>query len=356
MAIDWRRELGVLSVELQAVLRHQSQRDHYHHAIVHVGGELTPDIELHRPRIYASGHRVARNYVVALPKGGFHIHYFMDGNIDDSNHEPLDVFKGMVSRIRRVLKTLPAKLAPQIAIPPQANGADENMLSWLYLLHWLGNQSHNRVFRTHVEFAQSISSYSYRDQYQPWEQCSSLPDFDPVELLTLSGRQGEDDGVWRSRHVAHGKVLPEMIASSLSKPLFYASINAASMLGAMPLPEKRHRRPENQTEEVRSDLRNLRDMLIRHHCRSDGVTNWEAMTLDQIASSLSWQQSRATRRMQAMFPDYRGKKGHKAYQVLCLQYEIEKELHKRIESELNIKVLDDEEDQSPGDAECRDDE
>ena len=269
-------ELRCLKIRLEETAR-QTQRDHYHHAILHVDGELTEDIRNITPRIYASGHRVARKQTVHLPQGGNQIHFFFDDNLDDSDHGILALFRQVVSRTQKIMAALPKRLAPAIQVPPQKekNGLVENELSWLYLLHWLGHQPSNSVFRTHIEFMYSSSDYWHDSQFLPWDQCSTITDFEPIALLTLSGKPGQGCDYWKGRHQEEGKQLPEIIASSLSKPLLYASINAVDLLlrqDDSPSGTRSHVSTVKTKEwEVDLDVSSLLGILMAHHGAYSGV-------------------------------------------------------------------------------------
>ena len=272
MAFDWKAELGILRTQLEMAAR-QSQRDHYYHAIVMIDGELPSVPEEWMPGTQACGHRTVRKITVALPEGGYHLHYIFDANLDNSDHALLKTLQEQVLRTQKVQAAAPNRVLPRFAVPPQPNGLDENFLAWLYLLHWLGHQPGNSVFRTNIEYLNSSAELVSRVHFSPWEQCSTLPEFDPIGLLTRTSPEGEGLSEWKARHQQAGKQLPPVIASSLSKPLLYASINAvARILNS----------DEDTTEKVSANLRQksggkrthrdeyLLELLYRHHKRDDG--------------------------------------------------------------------------------------
>jgi hypothetical protein len=212
MAFDWQAELGILRTQLEMTGR-QSQRDHYYHAIVMIDGELPSAPEEWVPGTQACGHRTARTIQVALPEGGYHLHYIFDSNIDESDHALLTTLQQQVVRTQKVQAAAPNRVLPRFAVPPQPNGLDENFLAWLYLLHWLGHQPGNSVFRTEIEYLNSPAELVSEVRFSPWEQCSTLPDFDPIGLLTRTSPVGQSLSEWKARHQQAGKQLPPVIAS-----------------------------------------------------------------------------------------------------------------------------------------------
>lgn len=322
MAFDWQAELGILRTQLEMTAR-QSQRDHYYHAIVMIDGELPSVPKEWMPGTQACGQRTARNIQVALPEGGYHLHYILDSNIDESDHALLKALQQQVLRTQKVQAAAPNRVLPRFAVPPQPNGLDENFLAWLYLLHWLGHQPGNSVFRTNIEYLNSSDELVSGVRFSPWEQCSTLPEFDPIGLLTRTSTEGEGLSEWKARHQQAGKQLPPVIASSLSKPLLYASINAVARIlnsdeitsdGVPADPRQKSGAKRTHRDEY------LLELLYRHHKRDDGSVCDVPLEQEKVAEQLSVSQSTVSRMFEDLFANQTPCKGRRAmdcYRHLC---------------------------------------
>lgn len=279
--------------------------------------------------------------IVSLPQGGSHIHFFFDDNPDDSNHEILSVFQKEVSCSQRILDALPKRLIPRFHVPPQTSGLIENELSWLYLLHWLGNQPSNSIFKTHIEFLNSSSNYWYDSRFLPWDQCSSLVDFEPITLLTLTEEKGQGSEYWRNRHREQGKQLPEIIASSLSKPLLYASINAVDLLlqlttkpskpNASVSKVKITKGEDGEEEDVDMYVPQLLTVLMKHHKPESGDIREQPLTQRELVEKFqgTWAWSRIYRTMKKIFaevPACQGMTAFAGYKAICKHHHISETL------------------------------
>ena len=95
--------------------------------------------------------------------------------------------------------------------PPRALQPDEP-----YFLHWLGTQPGCNGFRTHIEFARSIEDYMMGSSFRPWAECSTVPDFEPITLATLTMAEEEDIQYWVSKHQAVNKSFPKSSRRALA--------------------------------------------------------------------------------------------------------------------------------------------
>ena len=137
---------------------------------------------------------------------------------------------------------------------------------------------------------------------------------------------------WRCRHQESGKQLPEVIASSLSKSLFYASVNAIDMiLDGIQLKrnENESRRPAKRVRVGRSRLSKnasiLLDYLMTHHKREEGPV-FEDLSQDEVGKQFGWNQSRVSKAFKALFADdakKTGKRPMEYYQDLCVTKRID---------------------------------
>ncbi|MGQ9563182.1 MAG: hypothetical protein ACUVQH_05190 [Thermogutta sp.] len=340
MAVDWQEELTDLRGRLETTLRQNAERDHYYPGIVVIDGEPSEEIDRVTPGIYAGGWRIAERYTVRLPQGGFHLHFIFDNNPDESDHHVLSLLREELRRIPRILQSVPKRVVPAISIPPHQNGLVESMLHWLHLVHWLGTQPDNSVFRTHFQFVQSVNDYVTGASFRPWNECSTVPEFEPIALSTLTTPEDKGIQYWKSQHQAVNKVLPQVIASSLSKPLLYASVNAVDLVldraeGGKP---RRNRRPDRfDDKKLSNDAELLLDFLLAHHkCNSDEPCYSSAGTQDEIAAKLSqcvggktqdaaWNQTRVSHAFEELFQHveaYSHVKPKPRYERLCQDEEI----------------------------------
>jgi len=200
------------------------------------------------------------------------------------------------------------------------------------VLHWLARLPENKVFHSKLEFAHSEDNRVARKNFKPWSECSSLPDFDPVPFLTLTAPpKMEDVENWKQLHHQAGRQFPALLASSLTKPLFYASVNAIDLLirrqdlfeleknEAKPKPEARHGR-------LRGDLSNRESLVLallmgQHGCYTDEPV-FSPLKEDAMAEKAGLSQSTVSRALGDLLnrgvPEYHpGLRPSKRYELLC---------------------------------------
>ena len=234
MAANWKFRLQRLQEPILVI--RDSVRQEYHHGLIDVDGELVPNITGMVPGIYAAGGKLVDQIVVPLPSGRCHVHYFFeyygfdyqDGGPD---RRGLDALQDRLQNLHSLLAKIPVRVLPRIEIPPLENGLKENIVRWAYVLHWLARLPENKVFHSELEFTYSKDDLAARRNFKPWSECSSIPDFDPLPFLTPTAPPTKEDVEnWKYQHHEAGKRFPEVFASSLTKPLFYASVNAIDLL------------------------------------------------------------------------------------------------------------------------------
>ena len=300
----------------------------YHHAIVGIDGELPEGIQSAEPHLFASGGKVVDRILVPLASDGYHVHFFFadffaDYYGDGDNRRGLNALRDRLHSLHNVLARVPARVLPRFSVPSRDSGLEENLLRWMYLLHWLGGTP-NQVFHSELEFLQSKDGLATNKKLEPWCDFSTVPGFDPLPFLTLTAPTKENIQHWKQQHAEAGKRFPEVIASSLTKPIFYASANAVDMLSARELanpPASRGPRNLPKIVGLGQNALFLLAVLTRHHkCERDDGPYFEPMIQEDIQSILGWSQSTVSRAVRDLL---KGIKGYKwlrpmdRYKKLC---------------------------------------
>jgi hypothetical protein len=322
---DWRRQLERLKQSLVVTAR-QASWDRYRHAILWFDGDLPDRISAVHPRVYASGGPIHHTITVPLPHGGHHVHFFFD-DMEVGGKDDLKSLMNALGNTQRILHTIPKRVLPTFAVPPVGDGLTEDLLTWLYLLHWLGHDPNNTVFRSQLEFTSNKSGLSSRTEFREWNRCSTLPDFDAVRFLTLSHSAEKAIDSWQEEHRSAEKPLPEVIACSLSKPLGYASMNAIDLILRQDQfqRELRETNSEKATTHIRKpttlqrekDLAELYKVVFGHFLKHHGDPMVEPLTWKEIRARLpqgraTWSQSKISRVM-ARLLKAKGDNGMTAY-------------------------------------------
>lgn len=330
---DWRRELDRLKHSLaDASLQ---PRTHYHHAVLLVEGELPDGFTSVPPNVHVRGVGVQRVIPVRLPRGGFHVHFIFDDSPAGGPTDDLDLLVDILWNIKHILHAVPRHLLPIFDVPNVTDGRTECLLIWLYLLNWLGHDRDNTVFNSWQQCLRFKGEYVCRPDFEDWKTCSTLPGFDLVPFLTLTdtGESGLDS--WREEHRSKGKPLPEIIASSLSKPLWYASMNAIDRILACRnagrpeprVPTPRRKRSPNTPDWVLY----LLTVLCKHHVPEDADPCFEPLSAKEIGRHLGWKQPDVSKRLKKLLsevPFAKGLKQMNAYKALCRNRRIGQELNR----------------------------
>lgn len=331
MAADWQAELRRIQQNLETTSR-QVGRDFFYHGVVSFQADITDEIEKVIPNLSVWGYDgLVEQCRVNLPNGRTDLLFISVEYRDDSDVQALRMFKEELRDIQRILKSVSKRVVPPINLPPQSNGLTENTLYWMYLLHSLGTRPENKAFTSHVEFLDVVDSYSSISSLRPWSESACLPHFDPTALLTFTNSPDETHVTWKAKHKEAERHLPELIASSISKPLFYASQMAIEFLltndslGKRKVIDQVH---STQLDGVKIDLdmTNLFSLLMNHHKRQNGDLIVMPLSQNQIKDALSWDQTRVSRTMKKLMKLVRGFShlaGMKAYRTLCKSPELD---------------------------------
>ena len=283
MSANWK--FGLQRLQDPILVIRDSVQQEYHHGLIDIDGDLLPTVTGAVPGIYAAGGKLLDQIVVPLPSGRCHVHYFFEYygfNYQDGgpDRRGLDALQDRLQNVHSLLAKISVHVLPRFEIPPLENGLKENIVRWVYVLHWLARLPENNVFHSELEFAYSEDDLVARKNFKPWSECSSLPDFDPVVFLTPTAPPTKEEVEnWNHRHDEAGRRFPAVLASSLTKPLFYASVNAIDLLirrqDAFEL-ERNDAKPKPDTRPARlgGDLSNrealVLSVLMSHHgCYTD---------------------------------------------------------------------------------------
>lgn len=336
MALDWRTRLADLHSRLKTTLNQNVERDHYYHAVLSFADDPPQEVDQVIPSIYASGWRVAKRYAVRQESGVYHLHFIFDDNQDESDHRIVDLLRIEVQGVQGTLAQIPKTIAPPIAMPPLSDGRIENMLHWLYLLHWIGAHPTTTLCRTEIEFLESAEDYLPHSRFRPWNECSTISDFEPIPLLTLTANEQNTHKSWKSEHESAGRILPEIIASSLKKPLLLASVHAVEWLLNRALPQTKsnqRRRKIDSDGGVTSFTDNesrLLGALMKHHRCGTGDPHFKPMNQEMMRKEAGFDHqgtvSKTLRLLMNRTSRYRGATGMNSYKALCKDHIIDKVL------------------------------
>jgi hypothetical protein len=342
MSCDWQADLMHLHANLKALDR-QVGRDQYRHAVVQLEGDDLSGLGDVVPRMYASGYRLADRLVVRLPDGSLHAHFLFDDNMDEVDDGLLVGFRRELRGISGILSRVPKRTVPTIVVPSQGNGLVDDLLHWLYLLHWLAKRRDQSYFKSVVQYLPTVDDLRQGATFHAWDECCTLPDFDPVPFLTATASE-KSMQEWRAEHEAVVSPLPAVISSSLTKPLLYASLNAIEMIvqAENAVPKARRAFTSTGNADIDMDADGLLVFLAKHH-RTDGCVCDVPLTQAEIKRALQWSQSRVSRTVGKLFGNVVGYEGVRpmiCYRRLCDTRRIGRELKRVWERRFGIKVDD----------------
>jgi len=197
----------------------------------------------------------------------------------------------------------------------------------MLLLHRLAAFEDQSIFKSIIEHAQktkvaitevgSSESAVERLRISDWSTFASLPEFDVMNLATLTYEEERGFEYWRKQHVAAGRDFPDLISNSLSKPILYASANAPGIL--LSVGKSEETKPSHRTsrpkapDELSSDSKELLVFLNRHHgVHTDAENFASAGKQTEIARKLDerrrpdqrieiWNQTRVSRAFTNLF-------------------------------------------------------
>lgn len=184
-----------------------------------------------------------------------------------------------------------------------------------------------KVFRCEKEYADSAISFQINGRVTPWETLSPVPGFDPIEFVTRRGKPPREWPFWKQEHAKAGRAFPEVLSVSLTKPIFYASLNAVDLLIQIGL----ERRPESSTKRRPSlttrDGTTLTDAdrlvisaLRKFHQGENDQPNFTILKQTKVAAMAGTSQESVSRTYKDHFsklPICGGLSPQKCYEKLC---------------------------------------
>lgn len=289
MATPWETKLQRFQQSL--VTAKQMIDTDFHYGVIQVrcdGPLPAPDP---CPRFYASDGPIVECFALQTFNGLHQFHYvFADYHASDCTQK-FNHFKSQLRDVHDILAIVPDRVITASAIPPMPNRLDENFIRWGLLLLWLGGHENN-VFHSEIEFAMTASTFETNGRVQPWDEFSTVPGFDPLSLLTLTNKAERGWGFWNKQHANAGRQFPEVLAASLTKPLFYSSIIAVDLIlqrgtvGKAPTKVRAQGRVLRDKSEMTSgEAQLLATMMRRHGTRSD-APNFTPITQVEFAAEL----------------------------------------------------------------------
>lgn len=197
-------------------------------------------------------------------------------NQAEISDEVLLALESELGELHGILPLVPQRVLSHSQLPPLPNRGEENFARWGLALCWLA-ATEQRVFHDEIEYCESAIRFANDGQVCEWERFSPMPVFDPVEFVTLTGKESHTWAYWNREHHNAGRHFPEVLALSLTKPFFYASLNAIDLMvhrGLDQRPPKKVRRAVSRPLRDGSKLEEseivVLSVLLTHHRRMDG--------------------------------------------------------------------------------------
>lgn len=294
MAANWESKLEKLKRDLDAYWKFANTDLDY--GVVHIRGQHVPDEVPLSPIIYAAGGPLVESVIVPLSPDEHQLHLVFARDHSEENRRALKLFKSQLSGFRDIVTAIPQRVLPQPQVPSMGPRADEDFVRWGLGLIWLGATEQN-VFHNEVEYALTTSTFWEARKVTSWEEFSPVSGFDPIAMLTLTESSDRGWTYWNEGHTKDGRPFPEVWTASLTKPLFYASINAIDLL----LQRGRELRPA--PKKVKVPDRRLQDGTVldptaalvlgelrRHHGTQESPC-FDPITQGKIAKKLNVSQS-----------------------------------------------------------------
>lgn len=324
MSARWEQKLQQFQRALEA-FRNYAAIDLYY-GVVHIRGPQTAPNDRATPLISASGGTLVETLTVPITAEEHQLHLLFGTDHSPAREDLLSQFKSQLRELHDILPILPQRVLPPSRLPAMASGGDENFVRWGLALIWLGARE-QKVFHSEVEFAESASSFRINGRVTPWEKLSPIPGFDPIELITQTGKPEQGWPHWSREHAKAGRTFPEVLAVSLTKPIFYASVNAVDLL----IQSGIEQRPKSDTKRlpgrVTRDGTKLSgaDVLVlaalrKHHQGENGELDFTVLKEGEIAKLAGVSQgsvSRLFRDHLCPLPTCHGLSGDECYEKLC---------------------------------------
>lgn len=227
MAGNWESKLQRLQTILESH-REIAGIDLYY-GVVHLRGAYLPSENQAGQTIYAAGGTLVESLVLSLNPNEHQLHLVFATDRSEVDSGVLKHFKSQLRDFRDLASSLPQRVLPASRVPPMTQRADEDFVRWGLSLIWLG-ATEQKVFHNQVEYFETASMFRDTDRIRPWDQFSPVSGFDPIAMLTMTESSDRGWTYWNQEHMKARRTFPEVIAASLTKPLFYASINAVDLL------------------------------------------------------------------------------------------------------------------------------
>lgn len=324
MATRWERKLRSFQQSLEA-FRTFTQVD-LRYGVVHVHGPLPDPDEPPRTAIYATGGTLAESLIVPITADEYQLHLLFGMDFAPVRSEVLTQFKSQLRELHDIFPILPKWVPIPSTLPALANGGDENLVRWGLTLLSLGATEQN-VFHCETEFAESASSFQINGRVTPWENLSPIPGFDPIEFVTRRGKPTQEWRYWNQEHAIAERAFPEVLAVSLTKPIFYASVNAVDLLIQIGLELRPKSNPKRRPGIITRDGTTLTDgdrsvlsALRQHHQSAGEGQESEPLKQREIAEMAGVDQVSVHRTLKAhlcRFPACGRLSAKKCYEKLC---------------------------------------
>lgn len=323
----WIRELRVVQAKIDG-LRDAFQDSDFSHGMIL---QIEPDdiSETFDPRFYATTDTLIETFSCQLGFGGRLTHYIYAERGESSRaRDLLDGLAKVLAQIGSTLAAIPKKTLPSIPFASFSGGNQDRMARWCSTVQFLGQLPCNRSFKTEFEFSSEKPDGFGRTMFTPWEEYSSLDQFDPLMFLLTECHDENIARKWRDDFHTEGRKFPRAIASSLTKPLMYASTNAVDkIIGRFnELPKRRVIQAiPDKTDGLPTYAEYVLDELWKHHGGESGIPNFERIKQEAFAAQIGISQSQVSKMMEywmAKIEKFPEEEGSNKYKLLCERGEI----------------------------------
>lgn len=323
MSARWEQKLQRFQQSLEA-FRSFVGIDLYY-AVVHIRGPQSAPNDRAKPLVYASGGTLVDMLTVPITAEEHQLHLLFGTDHAQVREDVVTPFKSQLRDLHNLFPMIPQRVLPSSALPAMSNGGDENFVRWGLALIWLSSRE-QKVFRSEIEFAESASSFRHNGRVTPWENLSPVRGFDPIELVTQTEPSNKGWPYWKQEHDNAGRTFPEVLAVSLTKQIFYASLNAVDLLlqsGLEQRPKSGGRRRGRTTRDgtkLTGAQMQVLGALRDHHQKKNGdvdFTPLHEMVIAKLAGVSQGTVSRTFRDHLSRLPICHGLSPGDCYDKLC---------------------------------------
>lgn len=330
----WLKDLRVVQSRIEGLYKAFEGTDLSHGMILFLEPDSVGDIS--DPRFYGTRDSLVESFFHEFDFGGKLVHflYAEHGDADKAR----DLLQGLSSNLKNIssiLSAVPRKTLPAIPTTTFGNGNKDRMAHWCSTLQHLGRLPSSHSFLIETEFGSPNPESYGRTLFSPWDESSSIAQYDAMEFMLYECHQAKLVPGWMERFQAEGQKFPEAIASSLTKPVLYASLNGIDRIISLYKSDRVVREapfiPKLSEEDLSKAQLFVLLGMIKHHGVGTDAPNYEYPSQNELAKISKVRQgtiSKAVVTIMKLMDCHPGLAGVAKYKELCRQEMISAELEK----------------------------